>query len=101
MQIGRFAKIYHYHIPKCGGTSIAWWLNQHVSDRRLFRPFTHTPLADNFPGQVDLASLVEAERREAPGRRQAFFGADVISTHASLLAGLRTRVNAIYELRKV
>ena len=85
MQIGRFAKIYHYHIPKCGGTSIAWWLNQHVSDRRLFRPFTHTPLADNFPGQVDLASLVEAERREAPGRRQAFFGADVISTHASLL----------------
>ena len=85
MQIGRYPKIYHYHIPKCGGTSIAWWLNQHVSDRRLFKPFTHTPLADNFPELIDLATLAAAERQEEPRRRQAFFGADVISTHASML----------------
>lgn len=84
MQVGRYAKIYHYHIPKCGGTSIAWWLNQHASDRRLHRALKLTRQGDNYPGLVDPSALAEAERLEAPRRRMAFFAADIVSDHTPM-----------------
>lgn len=70
-------KIYHYHLKKCGGTTLNSWLSMLVSDQRTWRPISDREI---IPGLMSDDYLHELEMKAAI----APFCADVIYDHYPL-----------------
>ncbi|MCI4677504.1 hypothetical protein K9U39_18570 [Rhodoblastus acidophilus] len=82
MTIGLKRRVFHYHLKKCGGTSINFWLDFYQSDdRRMgYEATRELKLAMNaVPRATDF------ERLMAPRFHQAFFGSSFIGSHMPLL----------------
>jgi hypothetical protein len=78
MLTGKYRRIYHYHLQKCGGSTLNHWLDTLTSDERVFNrlrgavPGTGIELED---GQPDLRSQQS---------RALFHWSDVVYEHRAL-----------------
>jgi hypothetical protein len=73
------SKVFHYHLKKCGGTSINWWMRQYVPDRCDIHPS-----APQWPSSALLGDREAVERAEAleePIGRQMFYCGDWYVSH--------------------
>ncbi|HBK06753.1 MAG TPA: hypothetical protein DDZ81_12925 [Acetobacteraceae bacterium] len=78
---GKYARIYHYHLKKCGGSTLNRWLDSLTSDDRTFDPTWQSSwlLGDwrtemnIFPSASDTAT-----------QHALFHWADVVHSHAAL-----------------
>lgn len=75
-------RLYHFHVPKCGGTTLNGWLDSHTGDRRLWK---ERSLREAW--RAHSAEIKNGGQREAYGAwaRMAFRASDIIHTHRSLL----------------
>ena len=74
--------LYHFHLHKCGGTTLNGWLDGHACDRRLWKELT---LQEAW--RALSAGIPKSGHPEAYGSwaRMAFRAADIVHTHRFLL----------------
>jgi hypothetical protein len=75
-----YKKIFHYHLKKCGGTSLNYWLNNKVADHRFWDGLEPNPRSQKegdatSSRDMPLATVI-----------QGFFVNDLIHSHASWTA---------------
>jgi hypothetical protein len=74
-----YKKIFHYHLKKCGGTSLNYWLNNKVADTRFWQGLT--------PSQKSKSGITTPWRDvEYPTVVKEFFTHDLIHSHATWTA---------------
>jgi hypothetical protein len=73
------SKVFHYHLRKCGGTSINWWMSQYVPDRCDIH--ASAPQLLNSAVLDDPESVRRAEALEEPIGRQIFYCGDWLVSH--------------------
>jgi hypothetical protein len=55
-----FSRIYHYHLRKCGGTTLNEWLSRHVADTRFLDKATEDATIQRFVPEWELSAADEA-----------------------------------------
>ncbi len=81
-RVGRYPKVFHHHLRKCGGTSVNWWLSQYAGAARTLDDSVQASVSRAWWGGE--AGLQDAIANfEGLGRR-AFAGADLFGAHLPL-----------------
>jgi hypothetical protein len=73
------SKVFHYHLKKCGGTSINLWMSQYVPDRCDIH--ASSPQWPNSTMLGDREAVRRAEALEEPIGRQIFYCGDWQASH--------------------
>jgi hypothetical protein len=73
------SKVFHYHLRKCGGTSITWWMRQYVPDRCDIE--APAPQLLKSAMLDDPESARRAEALEEPIGRQMFYCGNWHASH--------------------
>ena len=78
---GPYSRIYHYHLKKCGGSSLNRWLDTLTFDDRTFDPTWQTSwLLGDWQTEMNLPGSAA----EMATKRALFHWADVVHSHAAL-----------------
>lgn len=84
---GGLERIFHYHLKKCGGTSVNNWLANQVSDRREWNPRWLQVFGAMILNEQSPPKQFERSQREfAAEARSSFFHADAICSHVPIRA---------------
>ncbi len=77
-----FRRVLHYHLRKCGGTSMNAWLDSQVADDRRFQPVWTQSLTDRLlEADAPAADHGEAEAQLQALGRSLFFWTEAAHTH--------------------
>ena len=78
---GPYSRIYHYHLKKCGGSSLNRWLDTLTFDDRTFDPAWH---ASWMLGDWQTEMNLPTSAADMATKRALFHWADVVHSHAAL-----------------
>ena len=82
MLTGAWRRIFHYHLMKCGGTTLGRWLDTLTFDERSFRTIKNVPI-----GEPRLDENGEVYNALVPSlARSLFHWSDVIYRHEPIRA---------------
>jgi hypothetical protein len=73
------SKVFHYHLKKCGGASINWWMKQYVPDRCDIH--ASAPQSLSSTALDDPEAVRKAEALEEPIGRQIFYCGNWQASH--------------------
>ena len=81
--VGTFRRIYHYHLKKCGGSTLNQWLDTLTADRRAMNPkWTGSWLL----GDREAERVITRHSFDAAKAKSIFHWSDVVHSHAALRA---------------